>query len=191
MNPGLSGGLAAAGVVLFLAILRSISNRPAKRDATTGDLVLQSSSVLVWTMGIIAVVAPVGLAILSAIFPFKNEREVFIPIVMGGFFLLVGGLTCFWAIRRRTRINERGMTSEYMLAKPQFLSWNEVASVSFANGQEFWVRGANGNKALVHVMLFTGVKDAAPFVVAHLPERVRAECHKTIDRFIRATGAQV
>ena len=166
MNPGLSGGLAAAGVVLFLAILRSLSNRPAKRDAATGDLVLQSSSVLVWTMGIIAVGAPVGLAILSVIFPFKNQREVFIPIVMGGFSRRRRADFAFGRSRCRTRCGAsepRPDLRNTMLAKTtiSFVE-DDVASVSFANGQEFWVRGANGDKAaLVHVMLFTGVQDAA------------------------------
>src|SRR5262249_43545180 len=149
----------------------------------TGDLVLQCGSIIVWTMGIIAVGGPVGMAILSFIVPFKNEREVFIPIGLGAFFLLLCGLMCIWAIRRRTRISARRLVSEYMLARPQFLPWEDVTKVSFANGQDFWVHGTDAKKALLQVMLFTGVRDAVPILLAHLPEEVQVECSETIERF--------
>lgn len=191
MTTGLSSALAVAGVFLFFAIVRGSTNRPAQRDAATGDLVLQCSGIFVWTMGLGAVGGPVSMAILTFFFPFKNEREVFIPIGLGAFFLVLGGLMCFWAIRRRTRISGRGLTSEYMLARPQFLPWEEVIEVSFANGQEFWVHGADGKKAMFQVFFFRGVKEAVPLLLAHLPQEVQDEYHETIDRFICATGAHL
>lgn len=143
MNAGWTSGLVAVGVLLVLGLLRTAANRPTQRDILSGDLVLQPSSMLVWTMGIIAVGAPVAIAVLQFIYPVKNEREGFAVIGMVAFFLLVGGLVWFWAIRRRTRLNVRGLTSEYMLASPRFLAWEDVTKVSFSNGQEFAGKGSS------------------------------------------------
>ncbi len=188
MVGGLVSGLSVAGVLLFMALVRAGANRPAKRDATTGDLVLQCGPILVWAMGLIAVGGPLGMAVLSFVIPFKHETQVFIPIGMGAFFLLLGGLMCLWALKRRTRLGERGLTSEYMFARPRFLPWDEVTKVHFASGQEFWVMGRGGQKAMLHVW-FTGVKDAVPLLRAHLPEAVQQANKAAIDRFSAAVGA--
>src|SRR5262245_24856115 len=141
MDLFLKNALVAAAVLACFALLRAGANRPARRDPTTGELVLQCGNGLAWSMGTIAVAGPLAMGVLSFIIPFRNTAQVFVPIVLGAFFLLLGGLLCFWALRRRTRINDKGLTSEYVFAKPRFLAWSDVESVSFASGQEFWVRG--------------------------------------------------
>jgi hypothetical protein len=182
--------LAVAGVLVFFALLRAGANRPARHDPETGELVLQCSSGLAWTMGIIAVGGPLFMAVLSFIIPFKNTAQVFVPVVLGAFFLLLGGLLCLWALRRRTRISERGLTSEYVFARPRFLPWVDVTKVSFASGQEFWVRGARGQKAMLHVW-FVGAKEAVPLLRKYLPEAVRQKYESTLAAFAARTGATV
>jgi Bacterial PH domain len=184
----LKGALLAGGLAVFFVLLRAGANRPAKRDPETGELVLQNSSVLVWSMGIIAVAGPVLMAVLSFVIPFQNTAQVFVPIGLGAFFLLLGGLMCLWAIRRRTRVGERGLTSEYVFARPRFLPWEEVVKVSFANGQEFWVHGSGRQKAMLHVW-FVGVKEAVPLLRQHLPEEVRRKYDATLATFAAAVGA--
>jgi hypothetical protein len=189
MDLVLKNAIIVAGVLAFFALLRAGANRPAKREAKTGEIVLQCGPVLVWTMGCIAVGGPVLMGVLSFIIPFKNEVQVFVPIVLGAFFLLLGGLLCLWVLRRRTRVSERGLTSEYLLAAPRFLPWGEVTKIDFANGQELWVRGPGRQKAMLHVW-FSGVKEVVPLLRAHLPEPVREKHQAVLDRFAGAVGAE-
>lgn len=191
MTTALSSGLVVVGVLLFFSILRAGVKRPARCDPVTGDLVLQCGSILVWSMGIIAVAGPLSMAILSFVIPFKNQREVLIPIGIGAFFLILGGVICFWVIRRRTRISARGLMSEYMLASPRFVPWEKVTKVSFSDGQEFWIHASDGSKAMLHVLLFIGVREVVPYLTTHLPKEVQREYKEVIDRFIKATGERL
>jgi hypothetical protein len=184
----LKNALIVAGVLVFFALLRLGANRPARRDPGTGELVLQCGSGLVWSMGLIAVAGPLFMGVLSFIIPFRNTAQVFVPFALGGFFLLLGGLMCLWALRRRTRVGQRGLTSEYMFAKPRFLLWAEVEWVSFSSGQEFWVHGSGRQKAMLHVW-FVGVRDAVPLLRQHLPEAVRQKYASTLETFAVAVGA--
>jgi hypothetical protein len=184
----LKNALVVGGVLLFFALLRTGANRPARRDPTTGELVLQFGKGLTWSMGAIAVGGPLLMAVLSFIMPFENTAQVFVPLVLGAFFLLLGGLLCLWALRRRTRIGERGLMSEYVFAKPRFLPWTDVVKVSFAGGQEFWVQGAGRQKAMLHVW-FAGVKEAVPLLRQYLPDAVRQKDESSLANFAAMTGA--
>src|SRR5436305_423809 len=137
----LQNALVVGGVLFFFLLLRAAANRPARRDPATGELVLRFSPFLVWSMGAIAVGGPVGMGILSFVIPFKSENQVFVPILIGLSFLLLGGLLCLYTLRRRTRLSERGLTSEYLLARPRFLAWEHVVQVNFSSGQEFLLHG--------------------------------------------------
>jgi hypothetical protein len=173
---------------LFFRLLRARANRLAKREATTGDLILQCSPILAWTMGLIAVGGPLGMAVLLFAIPAQNKIQMFAPLAVGAFCLILGGLMCLWALKRRTRVGERGLISEYIFAGPRFLAWEEVTKVDFANGLELWVRGASGQKAMLYVW-FTGVKEAVPLLRAHLPEAVQQANKAAIDRFSAAVEA--
>lgn len=188
MGPAISGGLAAVGVCVCLALLSLGARRPAKRDPKTGELVLQCNPGVVWLTGGIAVLGPLGSAALSFLIPFKNDTQMFVPIGLGGFFLLLGGLMCFWALRRRTRVGEQGLTSEYMFSGPRFLAWEDVQTVSFASGQEFWVKGAK-RKAMLHVW-FGGVREAVPLLREHLPPEVLKKNASVIDAFASRVRAE-
>ena len=188
MGAALTSGLAVAGVAVVFALLRAGAARPAPRDPATGDLVLQCGRGLVWGAGLMAAGGPLFMAALSLVIPFKSPEQVFVPIGLGAFFLLIGGPMAWWAVRRRTRVGAAGLTSEYMFAGPRFLPWNRVTRVTFASGQEFWVCGGRGEKAMLHVW-FVGVRDAVPLLRAHLPGEVRAKCRGTLDRFAEAVGA--
>lgn len=193
MNTGVTASVVSSvvGVMIFFLLVRSGANRPALRDAATGDLVLQCNGVLTWTMGVIALVGPLGMAILSFVIPFKNEREVYVPVAIGAFFLLLGGGLCLWCLRRRTRIGDRGVTSEYVFAKPRFLAWDDVVKVSMSGGQEFVLHGRDRRKTVVYVLFFTGVAEGVSRLVPNLPKSVRKECRADIDRLVKAAGAEV
>jgi hypothetical protein len=182
---GLAVGL---GLHFYFAILRKRSRLHAKRDEITGDIILRCSSVVVWTMGAVAVVGGGGMLALAILIPPPNPGGIFIPLGIGAFFLLVGGGTCLLAIWRQTRIGVEGVTSEYMFSSPQFFPWEEVTKVRFFNG-EFSIHGPGRKKAPFHVILFTGVREAVPLIIEHLPKRVQAEGQKAIKRLIRATQA--
>jgi hypothetical protein len=180
--------LIVACVMLFFLLLRSAAGRPPKRDPQTGDLVLQCSPVLVWTMGVLAVGGPLAMAVLSFVIPFRNEREVFAPVGIGAFFLLLGGGMCLWAVRRRTRVGEHGLTSEYVFLAKRFLPWEDVERLSFDSGMEFWVHGPKRHKAMLHVW-FTGVHEAVPLLDEHLPEKARDKYAGTLLQFAAKVGA--
>jgi hypothetical protein len=170
---GVLGGLfIGIGVALFLGLLRAAASRPAPRDPETGDLVLQCSPTLVWTLGLLAAGGPILMGFLSMIIPFEHPNQVFVPIGVGAFFLLLGGSMCLWAIYRRTRVGEDGLTSEYVLFAQQFLRWDEVQSVDFTSGVELWVRGPRGRKAML-MTWFVGVHEAVPYLRRCLPEGVK------------------
>jgi len=188
MGPALSGGLAAVGVLVCLALLGLGARRPAKRDPKTGELVLQCNPGVIWLTGGIAVLGPLGMAVLSFVIPFKNDSQMFVPIGLGAFFLLIGGPMCLWAIRRRTRVGEKGLTCELVFGGRRFLAWEEVKKVSFASGQEFWVVGPK-HKAMLHVW-FGGVREAVPLLREHLPPAVLKKNASTIDTFAMRVGAE-
>lgn len=187
MGAALSGGLAAAGVLVCLALLGLGARRPAKRDPETGELILQCGPGVAWLTGGIAVVGTLGMALLSFIIPFQNETQIFVPVVLGGFFLLLGGLMCLWALRRRTRIGEKGLTSEGMFGGRRFLAWQDVQKLSFASGQEFWVRGPK-HKVMLHVW-FIGLGEAVPMLRKQLPPEVLKKNGSTLDTFASRVGA--
>lgn len=177
------------GILAFFLLLRSAASRPAFRDPVSGDLVLQCSPILGWTMGAIAVGGPIGMGILSLIIPFAYPEQAFVPVGIGAFFLLLGGGMCLWAVCRRTRISRDGLLSEYALFKPQFLPWNEVEKVDFASGQEFWVRGKGGKKAMLFVW-FVGIAEVVPLLRQYLPKTVELKYRSTIENFAARVGAR-
>jgi len=136
----------------------------------------------------IAVLGSIGAGVMGFVLPPTNETQLIAVIAFGGFFLLLGGLMCFWALRRRTRISEKGLTSEYMFSGPRFLAWEDVEKLSFASGQEFWVKGAK-RKAMLHVW-YVGLRDAVPLLREHLPEAVRKKYASTIDTLAARVGAE-
>jgi hypothetical protein len=182
----LKNALVVAGVLVFFAVLRGAARRPPQRDPRTGELVLQCSPVLAWSMGAIAVGGPLSMAVLSFVIPFRNPREVWAPVGLGLFFLLLGGVMCLWAMRRRTRVGERGLTSEYVFARSRFLPWEEVERISFSSGQELWAHG-RGQKAMLHVW-FVGIREAVPLLEEHLPRAVRTKDAATLERFAATVG---
>lgn len=188
IGPILSNALIAVAVIAFFALLRSQAKRPALRDPQTGELVLQCSPVLVWSMGLIAVGGPLAMGLLSLVIPFEHPNQVFVPIGLGLFFFTLGGLMCWWAARRRTRISEDGLTSEFMFASPQFLPWEETTKVNFSSGQEFWIQGEGRRKAMLHVW-HVGVAEVVPLLRKHLPVEVRRQFAATIDQFANTVGA--
>jgi hypothetical protein len=178
------------GVALhfFFATLRKRARLRAKRDEITGDIILRCSNIVPWTMGAVAVVGTSGMLALSFLVPFPNAAAgIFIFLGIGAFFLLGGGGMCLWSIRRQTRIGVEGVTSEYVFASPQFFPWEEVTKVRFSGG-EFWIHGPGRKKAFFHVIMFTGVRDAVPLVIEHLPQHVQTEYRKAIKGLIRATA---
>ena len=181
------GAVVAISVVLFFVILRSAAARPGRRDPETGELILQCSPILVWTMAAIAVGMPLVLGALCFVIPFKTPEQVYIPVVMGLCFLLLGGGLWLWSSRRRTRVGPRGLTSEYALFGPQFLPWDQVTKVDFASGQEFWVRAKDGRKAMFWIF-FEGVAEAVPLLREHLPEEVLRKHGETLETFASRVG---
>src|ERR1700677_4842305 len=167
----IQGAITGLVVGLLLVLLQSAAKRPATRDPVTGDLVLQLTPVLTWMMGGIAIGGPIFILVLSMIVRFKNPNEVYIPIAIGAFFLVVGGLTCLWGLRRRTRLGKDGLTSEYMIGRSQFLEWSDVIKLT-RSGPELWLRGATGNKALL-MLWFSGIAEAVLLLKEHRPESVQ------------------
>ncbi|MFO0878896.1 MAG: PH domain-containing protein [Gemmataceae bacterium] len=188
MGAVVANALVMGGVVAFFALLRSQASRPVLRDPQTGELVLQCSSVLVWSMGSIAIGGPVAMGLLSLIIPFEHPGQVFVPIGLGAFFFLLGGVMCLWAARRRTRVSDDGLTSEYLFVGPRFLPWEEVEKISFSSGQEFWVHGPKRSRAMLHVW-FVGIAEAVPLLRKYLPAEVRARDAAVLERFATAVGA--
>src|SRR5262245_33254025 len=119
-------------LLAFFNLVRTSARAPALRDPQTGELVLQFSKFLIWTMGAIAVLGPLAMLILSFVIPFRNEREVYVPIVMGLFFGLLGGTLYLYLSRRRTRVSRTGLTSEYVFRGPAHMAWEEVEKIKFS-----------------------------------------------------------
>ena len=187
MGTALSSGLAVVGVMVCLALLGWGARRPARRDPKTGELILQCGPGVLWLTGGIAVLGPLGSAALAFLIPFKNDTQVFVPIGLGAFFLLIGGPMSLWAVRRRTRIGETGLTSEGVFGGRRFLAWEDVQKVTFASGQEFWVRGPK-HKAMLHVW-FIGLREAVPLLRKHLPAQVLKKNGSVLDTFAARVGA--
>ena len=188
MNGGIFGvAIALFFVLLFFLSLGSVAQRPGRRDPQTGELILQCSPLLSWTMAVITLGMPLLLGMLIFLVPFERPEQVFIPIGMSLFFVLLGGGFWFWSSRRRTRIGPSGLTSEYALFRPQFLPWHQVTKVDFANGQEFWVRAKDGRKAMLWIF-FVGVAEAVPLLRAHLPQEVLTQYGEVLERFACCVG---
>lgn len=185
----IQGALIAVGVMVFFLLIRAGANRPARRDPKTGELVLQCAPGLAWTMGAIAVGGPVGMGLLAFVIPARNAAEAFVPLVIGLFFLLLGGMMCWWALARRTRLSDKGLTSEYMFVKPRFIPWDEVEKLNFSSGQEFWVISETRQKAMLHVW-FVGVKEAVPMLEQYLPEEVMDKYDSVLWKFARTVGVE-
>jgi hypothetical protein len=181
--------LFAAALGAFFDLARRSARRPATRDPLTGELVLQFGPFLIWTMGGIAVLGPLGMAILSFVIPFKNEREVYIPIALGLFFLLLGGFLFVYLSRRRTRVSKDGLTSEYLFARPAHMAWDEVERVKLSGNQELFLYDRDGRRVWFHIFL-VGVKEAVPLLREHLPAAVQRSNEETLKRFATAAGAE-
>src|SRR5262249_8932982 len=142
-----------------------------------------------WTMGAIAVLGPLAMLILSFVIPFRNEREVYVPIVMGLFFGLLGGTLYLYLSRRRTRVSRTGLTSEYVFRGPAHMAWEEVEKIKFSlNQQELFLYDRHGRKARLHVWL-VGVKEAAPLLRECLPEAVQRDNQKPLESFYKVVRA--
>ncbi len=182
------GGVVALVVVSLFALLRAGAGRPATHDPATNELVLQLPSGLARLMGAIAIVGPIAMVVLSFFLPFKNPGEVYVPIAIGAFFLLLSGPLCLWMMRRRTRLGEKGITSEYLFSKPRFLAWADVARVRFVNNQELYLHSGDRHKALLHVW-FVGVKEVVPLLRQYLPARVQDLHEEELNKFAEVVGA--
>jgi hypothetical protein len=176
-------------IVVFFNLVRRSARAPALRDPQTGELVLQFSKFLIWTMGAIAVLGPLAMVILSFIIGFRSEREVYVPIVLGLFFGLLGGAMYLYLSRRRTRLSRAGLTSEYVFRGPAHMAWEEVQKIKFAsNQQDLFLYDTHGRKARLHVWL-VGVKEAVPLLRECLPEAVQRDHQKPLESFYKVVRA--
>jgi hypothetical protein len=174
---------------VFFNLVRMRARAPALRDPQTGELVLQFSKFLIWTVGAIAVLGPLAMVVLSFIIPFDSEAQVFVPIVLGLFFGLLDGAMYLYLARRRTRLSGTGLTSEYVFRGPAHMAWEEVEKIKFSlNQQELFLYDRNGRKAQLHVWL-VGVKEAVPVLRERLPEAVLRDNQKPLERFFKVVGA--
>jgi hypothetical protein len=177
-------------LLAFFNLVRTSARAPALRDPQTGDLVLQFSKFLIWTMGAIAVLGPLAMVILSFVIPFRNEREVYVPIVLGLFFGLLGGALYLYLSRRRIRLSRTGLTSEYVFRGPAHMAWEEVETIKFAlNKQELFLYDRDGKKARIHVWL-VGVKEAVPLLRECLPEAVQRDNQKPLESFFEVVSSK-
>jgi hypothetical protein len=173
----------------FFDLVRKSANAPALRDPQTGELILRFPKFLIWTMGLIAVLGPLGMVVLSFVIPFQNEQQVYVPIVMGLFFALLGGLMYLVLSRYRTRVSRTGLTSEHFFRGPAHLTWQDVEKIKFSsNHQELFLYDRQGKRARLHVWL-VGVKEAAPLLRECLPEAVRRENEQPLASFYKVVKA--
>lgn len=184
-----SGVLVAGSVALVLGLLRASAQQPACRDPETGDLVLKCGRGFVVMMLVIAGGGPVSMALLSLVIPFAYPAQAFVPVGIGAFFLAIGGPLALWGVKRGTRLSEDGITSYFVMSSPRFLAWEDVKKVSFASGQEFWLVGTKGDKAMIHVW-FVGAAEAVPELWERLPEKVVEKYGDTIRFFGQCVGAR-
>jgi hypothetical protein len=184
LEKSLQISLMIAAIGGFFALMRRTANRPAARDPDTGEIVLQFSKVLVWIMGGIAFLMPLALAVLSFVIPFRNAREVYVPIVMGLFFLILGGWLCLYVSRRRTRLSKSGLTSEYLISRTAHMAWDEVTRVKVAGNQELLLYDAQGRRAWIHIWL-VGVKEAIPVLREYLPASVQKSNEEALAKFYK------
>jgi hypothetical protein len=176
-------------ILLFFNLVRATARAPALRDPQTGDLVLRFGNFVIWTMGVIAVLGPLAMVVLSFVIPFRSEREVYVPIVMGLFFGLLGGLMYLVLSRRRTRLSRTGLTSEYAFRGPVHIPWEEVEKIKFTlNKQELFFYDRQGRKARIHVWQ-VGVREAAPVLRECLPEAVQRDNQKPLEDFYKTVKA--
>src|SRR5262245_13285393 len=174
-----------AVITAFFNMVRASARRPAVRDPNTGEVVLQFHMFLVWIMAGIAILAPLGLVVLSFIIPFQNERQVYVPIVLGLFFFLLGGWLYLYLARRRTRLSKAGLTSEYVFSRPAQMSWEEVERIKFSlNQQELFLYDAQGRTARLHVW-HVGIKEAAPLLRECLPQTVQRSHQEPLAKFFK------
>jgi hypothetical protein len=181
--------LTGAAIIVFLTLIRALivgliraaAARPARRDPTTGDLILRHNNVVTWMAGIFAIGLLLLLAVMTFVKPPTTDAQVLGVIGPGACLLLFFGWGCLYGLRRRTRIGERGLTSEYLFAKPKFLPWEDVVKVSM-RGHEFWVHRSDGRRALLHAR-FIGVKGAVPLLEKYLSDAVKQKYKRTLARF--------
>jgi hypothetical protein len=185
----LQAAIMVFALFFFFGLVRWSARAPAMHDPQTGELVLQFSKFLVWTVGAIAVLGPLAMVVLSFIVPFENEQQIFVPIVMGLFFGLFGGAMYLYLSRRRTRLSTTGLTMEYVFRGPAHMAWEDVEKIKFAlNKQELFIYDRGGRRAQLHVWL-VGVKEAAPLLRERLPEAVQRDHQQHLERFYRVVGA--
>lgn len=176
-------------ILLFFDLVRKSARAPAVRDPQTGDVVLQWSKFLIWTMGAIAVLGPLAMVVLSFVIPFRSEGEVLVPIIMGLFFGLLGGVLYLYLARRRTRLSRTGLTMEYVFRSPAHIPWEEVETIKFSiNNQELFLYGRNGRRAQIHIWM-VGVRESAQLLRDCLPEVVQREHQEPLARYYKVIQA--
>jgi hypothetical protein len=173
----------------FFDLIRKGARAPAVRDPETGDVVLQWSKFLIWTMGSIAVLGPLAMVVLSFVIPFSSPAQVLVPIIMGLFFGLFGGMLYLYLARRRTRLTRTGLTMEYVFRNPAHIPWEEVETIKFSiNNQELFLYGRNRKRAQIHIWM-VGVRESAQILRDHLPEAVQREHQEPLNRFYKVIKA--
>jgi hypothetical protein len=183
MIPLLQTALVVGNLLLFFTLLSCRANRPAMRDPVTGELILQySKKALVLMVGINGIGVSLLMVVLSFVIEFEGDVKVFFLIGLGVYYLAFGWIMWVWAVRRRTRISERGLTSEYVFARPRFLAWEEVERIHYPKRETLWVCGRDRRKAALDVW-FAGVEEAVSLLWKHLPEVVIQKHEDKVNRF--------
>jgi hypothetical protein len=177
--------VAALVVRSIFAVLRTYLPRrhpPVIVDLPVDELILRPSKALIWVWGAFAMLAPLGVVVTFFTWPCTGTNEVLVRAGLAVFLALLFGLASLRAGRRCTRMDDHGLTSEYVFAKPGFFPWEDVVKVTRLGSHEFLLHGRDGGKALLDSW-FVGAGSAMSMLKRHLPKEVRKKYKSTLAQF--------
>jgi len=169
-------------IVEFAELRRRIAKRPPLHDTESGELVLQCSVGLLSAIAAGTVFGPIAVELLALILPNRGPGDAYMAFGMGLFPCVLGGGLCVYCLRRRTRVSERGITSEYVFARPWHMTWEEVVRVKFSGPDQLFLYDQYGKRAWLY-LLFVGIDEVIPLLHERLSATVQEKDRKALERF--------
>ena len=150
---GPTSAIVIVAVFSFLFFVMAGAKRPAKRDPSTGHLVLEYHPAI----RILAFVTGAGMSVLIVVLvfvmPFKNPEDPYVAGALFLFFVLLGG-SLYLESMVRVELCDDEISAWSPWRGSRSLRWDDIAEVTFSpSAQWFTVVSRSGVKIRVHTMM--------------------------------------